>query len=211
MDDLIEMKLTLREKVDFKWSPARMEEEHDKCSIRIHTIKCLSLPLEEVIYDYPMPELPGLTLLKSNRELVFEGDSMHHCVGSSDHYTRRMLNRENMYLHYEHDGIAATAEVHIHVVERKVVNSSTPSPYTVQFKVGQFSLRRNGTPPTFHRQRLQNFLDTLEHTDFVFNFIEKKFDEGRPKKAVCKVRRVKEEVVLEETSSYGHAELMPFF
>lgn len=58
---------------------------------------------------FELPDIPGLTLLKTVGEVLEEGKKMHHCIGS---YARGAINGGFHILHYENeDGDRATIQM----------------------------------------------------------------------------------------------------
>ena len=79
LQDLIQQFLILDKKVDFKWSLARVKEEHKKA-----TKDLMKLELDTIgEFDVTYPDLvypPEFTLLDSQRKVFEEGSIMGHCL-----------------------------------------------------------------------------------------------------------------------------------
>lgn len=84
LKDTIEMAANLGYKINLKWSPKRMEKEHDKMMKEVNEVLLLGsnrkIFIDPVFTHLELP--PKFTLLKTTGELAFEGKRMKHCVGS---------------------------------------------------------------------------------------------------------------------------------
>jgi hypothetical protein len=82
--DAYRMAGQLGEKINHKWSPRRMKEEHDKFAIRINQRKYSPEPFE-CLKDFQIREFEHegykATLLDNPFSVYTEGSSMGHCVG----------------------------------------------------------------------------------------------------------------------------------
>lgn len=80
--DMIKEAMILEEKIDFKWSTNRLKEVHKEWTMKIMEAEINSLDnvvLEHVDkFDRYTPE--GFKLLKTQREVFYEGKTMNHCI-----------------------------------------------------------------------------------------------------------------------------------
>lgn len=83
--DLVQMKIKLCEwgTIDARWSPARMEQEHNAASQRLSEILLIGPDRElKIAEDFRAITGEGLAILDSSKKLLIEGQEMKHCVGS---------------------------------------------------------------------------------------------------------------------------------
>jgi hypothetical protein len=83
--DTIRMGVILDKKINCKWSLKRLENEHNQWSREINSIILSTLKEEVLNIDdifYEFESYSGYRMLKTNLELVSEGISQGHCVGS---------------------------------------------------------------------------------------------------------------------------------
>ena len=82
LHDMIQEALVLDEKIDFKWSTNRLREVHKEWTEKIMEAEINTTDdnvLEHVAkFDKYTPE--GFKLLKTQREVFYEGSNMKHCV-----------------------------------------------------------------------------------------------------------------------------------
>ena len=89
LSDLIQQFRILDKKVDFKWSLARIKEEHKKATKDLMKLELGTIGDFEVTYpdlNYP----PEFTILDSQRKVFEEGSNMGHCL-----YTNYWPNIKN--------------------------------------------------------------------------------------------------------------------
>ncbi len=111
--DMVQQALTLDKKIDFKWSEKRLTEEHNEWTKIIMDIE--GEYMEDVVIDSILPydkfNYPGFKLLKTQKEVYFEGKLMRHCVYTNYWNPIKYGN----YLAYavEHNGERATLGLNI--------------------------------------------------------------------------------------------------
>ena len=112
--DMIQQALTLDKKIDFKWSEKRLTEEHNQWTKIIMDIEGEHMEdaIVESILPYDKFNYPGFKLLKTQKEVYFEGKLMKHCVYTNYWNSIKYGN----YLAYavEQDGERATLGLNIH-------------------------------------------------------------------------------------------------
>jgi len=113
--DLVQMSLQLGRKVNFNWSPRRMEEEHDKLVKEIVQIKLKYQEYREVEYDKftNVPVSDAITVLKSNADLLQESCELSHCVGTSQSYFSNMTRLNNIIVRFKNGDSRGTADIQI--------------------------------------------------------------------------------------------------
>lgn len=98
-NDTTLMARTLGRKVNCKWGPKRLKEEHDKWSLEI-TNTVLDCELEYDLNIRPIfkafAEYSGYKLLSTNKDMLREGMLQKHCVGT---YIQRVENGECAIFH----------------------------------------------------------------------------------------------------------------
>ena len=90
--DSCEMAQMVGQKINCSWSIKRLKAEHDKWAkaitkIKLETEPLLALQVGKIYKEFA--EHSGLQLLTTNHDLIAEGMSMHHCVGT---YADRVNN-----------------------------------------------------------------------------------------------------------------------
>jgi hypothetical protein len=83
--DICKMARTLGKKVNSSWSAKRIKQEHDNWAKEITYIlmesqEVIVLNHNKLYLDFA--EFSGYRILKTNRELMIEGMTQHHCVGT---------------------------------------------------------------------------------------------------------------------------------
>lgn len=112
--DMIQEALILEEKIDFKWSTNRLREVHKEWTTKLMEAEINTL--DDVILDYVdkfdryTPE--GFKLLKTQKEVFFEGKTMHHCVYTS--YWQSIKNGHYLAYHVTHGEEEATLGINIY-------------------------------------------------------------------------------------------------
>ncbi len=83
--DACKMAATLDKKVNCTWGLKRLKQEHDDWSREITKIVLEAEPLRELrirnVYT-EFEKFSGYTLLKTNKDLLYEGMTQSHCVGT---------------------------------------------------------------------------------------------------------------------------------
>ena len=84
LDDLINQSKILEKKIDFKWSPKRMDEEHTLWTKEIMAAEVTSIPDKEVRVNHYI-KLSGYVpdffdALDTQKKVFVEGSTMKHCV-----------------------------------------------------------------------------------------------------------------------------------
>jgi hypothetical protein len=87
--DTTKMAASLGKKVNCSWGLKRLKQEHDLYSKEIVKIilefeHIIDLNIRRVYWDFA--EFSGIELLRTNHELIAEGKTMHHCVGTYSSY-----------------------------------------------------------------------------------------------------------------------------
>jgi hypothetical protein len=123
--DTCRMAKILGRKINCKWGSNRLKNEHDAWSKEITNIlleceKEFDLIIRKVYQDFS--EFSGYKLLKTNKELLYEGMVMKHCVGT--------------YIDRVNNGYCAIFSIKNHTLELKYFNNELS---IVQFK-GKFNL-----------------------------------------------------------------------
>lgn len=83
--DALDMALTLGEKINCGWGLKRIKEEHDKWSRKIANMLLKSEPERDLRIRKDLAgfgEFSGYRLLKTNRDMLYEGLRQDHCVGT---------------------------------------------------------------------------------------------------------------------------------
>ena len=83
--DTTKMAASLGKKVNCSWGLKRLKQEHDLYSKEIVKIilefeHIIDLNIRKVYWDFS--EFSGIEMLRTNHELIAEGKTMHHCVGT---------------------------------------------------------------------------------------------------------------------------------
>ena len=106
--DMIRQALILDKKIDFKWSPRRLEEEHRNWTREIMKIEADSIPDCKVNhYDMIRHLLPPyFEPLETQKRVFEEGSTMQHCVYTN--YWKNIAEGTYMAFHVELNGEKAT-------------------------------------------------------------------------------------------------------
>lgn len=114
ISDSINMALQLNLKLDFKWSKKRFKTEHDKMIKLISKVKLEAADTTPVSYrDVAIPEVSGVSILRSSFDLVEESLLLNHCVGTSSVYLDKIKKYQALIIKYDKLGFRGTAEVAI--------------------------------------------------------------------------------------------------
>lgn len=164
VEDLVNMSNTMCRKINFAWSMRRMTEEHDALSKVIAFHKANSMPLREVEYDMELPEIEHLIFLVTNRELVYEGQAMSHCVGSSTYYSEYLIQKTQLFAHYDDGEVQGTVQI------GTAKDNNTEIGY--RLRVHQFMLRFNHSPSPELREKMDATVLELSRSEFGQYFIK---------------------------------------
>ena len=113
LSDMIKEAQILEKKIDFTWSLNRVKEEHKKWTEEIMQVEIDGLD-DQVIpnverFDRYTPK--HFKLLKTQKEVFYEGKIMKHCVYTS--YWNSIKNNNYLAYHIEFNGEEATLGVYI--------------------------------------------------------------------------------------------------
>ena len=131
LNDMVQEAQILEEKIDYKWSTLRLKEVHKQWTSKIMEIEIQSLedsPVDNIDkYDRYTPS--EFKLLKTQREVFFEGKTMHHCLYTS--YWTSIKNGNYLAYHININGEEATLGVYVdrHSKDRAVYYSQCYSYY----------------------------------------------------------------------------------
>ena len=160
VNDTISMAYILTEKVNYFWSTRRWKEVHDRLVKKVMSYKVKHT--KKRIIDYKgleFPNLPGITLLTSNYDLVEESMLMHHCIGTSDSYICRGESYESVFLRYERDEKST--------IELRITNDCD------KVYVNQNSLAYNNEPSFQSRMDINQIIEVDEDfNDFILGVMK---------------------------------------
>lgn len=99
LHDSIDQALILGRKINFRWSPKRMAEEHDKWTKDIMNIEFQQMQDEIVEWVNPLNKFTpkGFELLNSKKRIFEEGTVMSHCVYTN--YWGQIRNKQYLVYH----------------------------------------------------------------------------------------------------------------
>lgn len=111
INDMIDQAMMLRKKIDFKWSAARLNEEHNNWTREI-----MGYEMERMV-DEPIPDVhkwlafdtDEIKLLKTKKEVFTEGRVMNHCIYTN--YWNTITYGHYLAFHIIYDGREATLGV----------------------------------------------------------------------------------------------------
>lgn len=109
LNEMMQQAKILDEKINIKWSDARMKEVHNEWTKRIMELEVKNIqPIE---YNYPegLDTIPELELITNNIDLFTEGKTMNHCVYSS--YNSGVKNKDYFVLKYDDGNVRGTVGV----------------------------------------------------------------------------------------------------
>lgn len=144
--DMIQEALILEEKIDFKWSTNRLREIHKEWTMKLMEAEINTL--DDVILEYVnkfdryTPE--EFKLLKTQKEVFFEGKTMNHCVYTS--YWESIKAGRYLAYHVTHGGEEATLGINI---------------YTDKLSYNQCYTRYNGAISQGMQLKVREFFDQL--------------------------------------------------
>ena len=170
MNDTMSLAVILKAQLNFNWSEKRFSEEHDRMSKLVSSIKIKTAdPTPIEYFGIKEPEVEGVTLLKSSRELVMESEELKHCVGTSDTYFNKLTNYEILLFKYNRFGFRGTVEL---AINDKAYTTMSRIPGKV--RVLQFEGLGRKAPPDLV---LEDFIDIVNTTykDFI-QAVNKKLD-----------------------------------
>lgn len=130
--DTTRMARMLGEKVNCSWGLKRLELEHNNFSRRVGSILIECEDLVELNVNklhYLFEEFSGYKLLKTNRDLSYEGYVMNHCVGT---YSNKVNNDKVGIYHikgYTFELIVSSVSTEINA--RNIYNSNHYNNYTL--------------------------------------------------------------------------------
>ena len=156
LNDLMQMSETMRKKVNFAWTPRRMEEEHDKLVRVMVKLQAEGTPFVGVEYEVEPPTIPGITFFMDNRELLMESKLMNHCIGTSSIYIDRLVKFESLLIAYDRSNARGTAELRI--------NYNKDEPLTLTKR--QFSARGNQSMSKEAQEDLRYVMELIENSKF---------------------------------------------
>ena len=126
LDDLLTQAKILEKKIDFKWSPKRMDEEHTLWTKEIMEAEVTSIPDKEVavnMYERLAPYTPELfEPLTTQKRVFMEGSQMQHCVYTN--YWNSINSGDFLAYHISWKGQEATLGLYINS-EPKAKNKLT--------------------------------------------------------------------------------------
>ena len=115
LDDLITQSRILEKKIDFKWSPNRMNEEHTLWTKEIMAAEVTSIPDKEVavnMYGRLDPYIPEFfEPLTTQKRVFMEGSQMQHCVYTN--YWNSINSGDFLAYHISWKGQEATLGLYI--------------------------------------------------------------------------------------------------
>jgi len=125
--DMVKEAQILEKKIDYKWSHSRLVEEHKAWTeqimqIEIDTLDNTTIPDIER-FDRYTPD--NFKLLKTQKEVFYEGKTMKHCVYTA--YWPSIKNGSYLAYHIEQNGEEATLGVNVY--EDKIVYNQCYSRY----------------------------------------------------------------------------------
>jgi len=84
LTDMMPQALALNKKINFKWSPKRMEEVHQEWTSQMTELELEFVPNTKYNYQGELEIPSNWKLISSSKELFKEGTDMHHCVYSRE-------------------------------------------------------------------------------------------------------------------------------
>lgn len=113
IDDMIQEAMILDEKIDFKWSVNKLNEVHKKWTQEImrHEIDALDDVAVESLDKFDKYTPKGFKLLKTQKEVFYEGRTMNHCVYTG--YWTTIKNGRYLAYHIEINGEQATLGINV--------------------------------------------------------------------------------------------------
>jgi len=142
LEDMVKEALILEKKIDYKWSSKRLTEEHkawteEIMQVEIDSLDDVKIPAVER-FDKYTPD--GFKLLKTQKEVFYEGKTMKHCVYTA--YWNSIKNSSYIAYHIKLDNEEVTLGVNVY--DDKMVYNQCYSRYNgpisskMQIKVTNF-------------------------------------------------------------------------
>ena len=187
MNDLMQMSLTMRKKINFAWTPRRMEEEHDKLVMEMVKLQAEGTPFVGVEYEVEPPTIPGITFFKNNRELLMESKLMKHCIGTSKFYIQKLVNFKSLLIAYDRLGERGTADI--------AISYSRDGAGALNLASSQFYSRGNIDMSANAKEDLKQVMKLIENSEFAEYLVKRK--------------ETKVEVKKESTFTWAYGEPVP--
>jgi hypothetical protein len=148
--DALEMAIKLDKKINCSWSLKRLKEEHDNWS---QDLTRIMLSFEKIVDLKPYPifvefeKRYGYKLLRTNHELIMEGNSKRHCVGGYSHTVSRgqsgifQVDGYTLELRYDTDIGKESRKILLYSQLRGYLNANPPKELDEKIKkfVEEFS------------------------------------------------------------------------
>jgi len=146
-EDMVKEALILEKKIDYKWSSKRLTEEHKDWTEQIMQIEIDSLDSKNVSgiekFDRYTPD--GFKLLKTQKEVFYEGKTMKHCLYTA--YWSSIKNSSYLAYHITLGEEEATLGVNIYsdklVYNQCYTKYNGPVSSKMQVKVTDFVAQLN--------------------------------------------------------------------
>jgi hypothetical protein len=140
-------------KVNCSWGLKRLKVEHDKWSkvvigVLLESEELIDLDVHPMYMEFA--EHSGFELLRTNHDLIAEGNRMNHCVGT---YSSSVNN-----------GVSGIYRVSGHTLELNRVKNGV--------RINQFMGRSNVNASIELYEYVKTFIDSFEPSDYSLNYIK---------------------------------------
>ncbi len=156
--DALHMALALGEKINCKWGLKRLKDEHDKWSKTIANLILRSEVERNLIIRKDLAgfeQFSGYRLLKTNKDMLFEGLRQNHCVGT--------------YIGSVESGQCAIFDVENYTLQLKIATDIFSNDRRTCY-MGQFLGYSNELPPQELTDKIKKIIRDYNESEFFRSF-----------------------------------------